>query len=297
MKSSDLPNEVTIVLGSFNRKTLIPHTIATVRDEIKSAELDAQIVVVDGGSSDGTVKWLLTQKDIITVIQHNRGTWRGRPLKRRSWGYFMNLAFRCSGSKYVCMLSDDCLVVPGAIRNGIERAERLEAEGRRIGGVAFYWRNWPEGDRYQVGLTLGDRMFVNHGLYTRAALEAVGYIDEDLYRFYHADSDLGLKMWEAGFECVDSEGSFIEHFYHTNFKLRRRNHSTQAQDWHTFINKWKGRLYKDGDSLGGAKEIAYDDPQETAARFRRTVDYFLRYQLHRVIRLGKRVYRRWRSPA
>jgi len=49
------------------------------------------------------------------------------------------------------------------------------ARGKRIGAVAFYWRTWPEQKDYWVGLTLGGRMFVNHGPYLRSALEAVGY--------------------------------------------------------------------------------------------------------------------------
>ena len=76
--------------------------------------------MVDGGSTDDSLKWLVGQKDVITIVQHNRGEWNGRPIERKSWGYFMNLAFRAASGKFICMLSDNCLVVPGAIACGLE---------------------------------------------------------------------------------------------------------------------------------------------------------------------------------
>ena len=60
----------------------------------------------------------------------------------------MNLGFKAATAPYICMLSDDCLVVPGAIRGALERFER---EGKGLGALAFYWRNWPEQDRYWSG--------------------------------------------------------------------------------------------------------------------------------------------------
>jgi glycosyltransferase involved in cell wall biosynthesis len=117
---------VSVVIGSYNRSRYLRATVDTVRHEL--ADLPHEIVVVDGGSSDGSLRWLLRQKDVITIVQHNHGEWNGKPIERSSWGYFMNLAFRAASGKYICMLSDDCLVIPGAIVNGLDVFERaLEA--------------------------------------------------------------------------------------------------------------------------------------------------------------------------
>ena len=147
----------------------------------------------------------------------------------------MNLGFRTASAPYVCMLSDDCLVVPGAIRSGIERIER---EGEDVGAAAFYWRNWPEQDRYWVGRTFGGRVFVNHGLFRRKALAAVGYADEEEFRFYHGDGDLVLRMEEAGWRCLDSPSSFVEHYSHANLRLRAANLETRDKDWTAYERRW-----------------------------------------------------------
>ena len=258
-------NGVSIVLGSFNRLRFLKLTIDSVRKELLTAPFRNEIIVVDGGSSDGTLTWLAKQKDIITIIQHNRGKWRGKKIERRSWGYFMNLGFQCAQGKYVCMLSDDCLIVPGAIVNGYRLFEQELAKANKIGAVAFYWRNWPEQKKYWVGQTFGNKIFVNHGMYLKKALEDVGYIDEDLYSFYHADGDLCLKMWQKGYTCIDSPASYVEHYSHANMKVRTGNLAAQKADFQRYGDRWLGTY---GNADRDWLEKSFVDPDRTATDFR-----------------------------
>src|SRR3972149_7030151 len=228
---------VSIVIGSYNRRKFLKSTIESVRVELRN--FAHEIIVVDGGSDDGTLEWLVKQKDILTIIQHNRGEWQGKPIERESWGYFMNLGFKAAKGKYVCMLSDDCLVVPDAIKSGVDLFERYLKRGYKVGAVAFYWRNWPKQKSYWVGLTFGNKMFVNHGLYLNSALERIGYADEDSYTFYHADGDICLRLSEKGYICIDSPNSYIEHYSHANVKVRKSNLAKQKEDWDTYTRRWR----------------------------------------------------------
>jgi GT2 family glycosyltransferase len=255
------PAVVSVVIGSYNRAQRMRDAIDSVRREISTTP--HEIIVVDGGSTDGTLEWLFAQKDVITIVQHNRGERQGEPLEPKSWGYFMNLAFRAASGKYVCMLSDDCLVVPGAIVNGLAVFEHALASGQSVGAVAFYWRNWPDQSPYWVGLTFGNKLFVNHGLYLKAALEKVDYIDATSYRFYHADGDLCLRLSEAGFACIDSPTSYIEHFSHVNEPVSAEVHRTTQRDWKTYVARWSalGKPERDW------KELDFDDPHRTAEKY------------------------------
>ena len=257
---------VSVVIGSFNRKPFLRLAVESVRPEM--VRLAGEIIVVDGGSNDGTLAWLAEQRDVITIVQHNHGTWRGRHVERRSWGYFMNLGFKVAQGKYVCMLSDDCLVVQGAIWNGVAQADGLVAEGRKLGAVAFYWRNWPEQKSYWVGRTFGGKLFVNHGLYVREALKAVDYADEDTYDFYHADGDLCLRMWQSGYECVAASDSFVEHYAGANRAVRQSNLAKQKRDWERYTARWAHLdLDRGSGAVGDWVLRDYVDAYGTAGRF------------------------------
>lgn len=260
-------SKISVVLGSYNRLKFLRLTIDSIREEIK--DLNSEIIIVDGGSDDGTLEWLVSQKDIITIVQHNRGEWLGEKIERKSWGYFMNLGFKCAQGKYVCMLSDDCLVIPGAIKEGYKLFEEKLNEGEKIGAVAFYFRDWSQQEQYHVGYTLGNNLYVNHGIYLKQALEDVDYIDEETFFFYNGDGDLCLKMWQKGYKVIDCEKSFIEHYPHANLKVRKSNYKKQRLDDSSYFKKWENVFYnKKENNVGGIKYKSYLDSFNTANKFK-----------------------------
>lgn len=257
---------VSVVLGTYNRGKLLRHALESVRDN--AGTIKHEIIVIDGGSTDGSLEWLVQQKDVITIVQHNRGEFRGKAIERRSWGYFMNLGFKVAQGKYVLMISDDCVLLPHALERGIAAFEERLGQGQKVGGAAFYFRNWPEERDYYVQRTLGGKLMVNHGLFLRDALEAVAWVDEDNYIFYKADGDLCLRLWAAGYEIVDVPGAFIEHFFDANEAVRMQNNETLEHDKKIYAARWKRlALLSTGTGNMGKVAMAYEDPEHTAERY------------------------------
>lgn len=258
--------QLSIVLGSFNRRLFLAQAVETARKS--SAALEREIIVVDGGSTDGSVKWLVKQQDIITIVQHNRVAVGGQVVRRKSWGYFMNLAFKVAQGKYVLMISDDCLVLGDAPAAAVRHAEQLTAAGRKIGGIAMYYRDWPKESDYYVQRTLGGRLMVNHGLFLRSALQDVGWADETTYAFYKADGDLNLRLWQAGYEIVDCPGAFIEHFFDPEEEQRIANSATMQKDREAYGARWRELLNEPdlGESMGRLSQ-SFADRENSVSRW------------------------------
>jgi GT2 family glycosyltransferase len=270
--------DVSVVLGTLNRMELLKPAIESVRRSL--AGLNGEIIVVDGGSSDGTRVWLCEQDDIITIIQKNRFENAGQSLRRRSWGGFMNMGFRAASAEAVAMISDDCLLLESCLKAGLERIEQARASGLNVGACAFYFRNWPEEDRYYVQRTIGGNLLVNHGIYTRAALAAAGYANEDDYVFYKADTDLSMKIWESGFVIVDSPQSICEHYIGIGEALRSGNNALIEYDRCQMRAMWPELVTDEGVSKIGKIFLDRQPGMEADAEWR------LQYERERLNQTG-----------
>ncbi len=283
--------QVSVVLGTYNRLPFLKATIASVR----AGQIDVpyEIIVVDGGSNDGTLEWLTGQRDIISIVQHNRETVDGKSRRKRSWGYFMNLGFKCAEGRYICMISDDSVVHPDTIANGLRHFDREVESSRRLGAVAFYWRSWPEEKQYRVGFTLGGKIMVNHGLFLRDALEGIGWIDEKNYDFYCADGDLALKVWHAGYEIDACKIALVEHFERVDPKMREQNLSGLDVDWNAYVERWTGIYYDPAQPVRGGWIHLEDVPVRDADHlFPKDIDVSLPVARLSLTSMMKRIGRR-----
>ena len=91
--------DISIIIPSKNRLWALPKAVASCR----SSCLQMQIIVIDDGSTDGTVEWLRTEPGITVV---NGEGW-GKP-----WG--VNTALALAAGKYLRYLDSDDWLNPGA---------------------------------------------------------------------------------------------------------------------------------------------------------------------------------------
>jgi glycosyltransferase involved in cell wall biosynthesis len=239
--STEVP-EVSVILGTLNRRRLLKLAIQSIRESKENRK--TEIIVIDGGSTDGTCDWLARQRDVLTILQPNYYIPGEAGARRRaySWGRFMNTAFRMARGKWIVMISDDIILHNSAISLGIKALE--DYPGDSIGGGAFYWRDFPREAEYHVKLLPGRNVLINHGIFLKSALEAVGYINEEEFEFYGADGDLCMRLNLLGRKTIALDHSFAEHLNHrVNFKRflteggsRKRNNS----DMVSFYKKYSG---------------------------------------------------------
>ena len=59
---------VSIVLGTYNRRRYLRQTLAQIRGELAGWDVPAEIIVVDGGSTDGTPGWLARLEQAVARL-------------------------------------------------------------------------------------------------------------------------------------------------------------------------------------------------------------------------------------
>jgi glycosyltransferase involved in cell wall biosynthesis len=247
--------KISVVLGTLNRLPYLQATIESIRRS--TCSLPIEIIVVDGGSSDGSLRWLAEQKDVITIIQHNIDVVDGKKVRKKSWGYFMNLGFKIAQGELICMISDDSVLHPDALEQGVATYRCAVAAGKNIGGIAFRWRSYPEETNYRVGYTLGGKMFVNHGFYVRDALQAVGWLEEEALKFYFADGDVCLKLADHGYEVICGEDSHVEHFEIPKQSSPNVSTALIESEWGAYLERWA--KLKDSDGVLAIGHFDYKD--------------------------------------
>jgi len=114
---------ISIVTGTYNRLPLLETMMTSVRQTLPVRKLAYEFIVVDGGSTDGTLDYLRTQPD-VSLIEHNE--------LRGAIAAFCDGAMQASG-EYVVLANDDVQFLPGALLRAFTYLESVPT----CGAVAF----------------------------------------------------------------------------------------------------------------------------------------------------------------
>lgn len=85
--------DFTIVTPSYNMLDYLKLCVASVRDQ---KDVKVEHIVVDGGSTDGTIEWLNQQNDIVSIIEKDRGMYDA-----------LNKGFKIAKGQYIGHLNCD----------------------------------------------------------------------------------------------------------------------------------------------------------------------------------------------
>jgi len=225
------PPIVSIVVPTFNRVERLRACVDAIRE---NCGCPREVIVVDGGSDDGTRDWLAAQPDLTLILEPEReGAVRA-----------FNKGFRAATAEYVMWLNDDALLTPASVAAAIETIERTDLSD--IGMVAFY-HNWHsernvldtverDGERFAICHVRG-YPYANFGLLRRSLLERVGFADERFY-FFGFDPDLSLKIQiNEGLAVIGYRRAIVRHEEHHD-ERKLGDLAAGAEDNEKLFAKW-----------------------------------------------------------
>lgn len=104
--------DVSIIIVSFNTREILRECLLSVRKETKA--LQAQIIVVDNSSTDGSVDMVRQDFPEVLLI----------PSKvNLGFGPANNLGFEAANGRYVILLNSDAFFTPGALELSIQHMD------------------------------------------------------------------------------------------------------------------------------------------------------------------------------
>lgn len=215
-----------IVILNYNLLEDLQNCIESIRET--TPETARQIIVVDNGSEDGSIRWMEAQADIrLRKNTENAGFPKG-------CNQGVELA---DPDMDIFLLNNDTIVCVNALfwlRMGLYEREDIGASGsvtNRAGNSQIVYdvgldipayqayalknnvlqENYLEEKIYLVGFAL---------LIKRTAMEKVGLLDERFTPGNYEDNDYGLRMLAAGYDNVLVRNSFLIHLGSKSFLKR-----------------------------------------------------------------------------
>lgn len=199
--------KVTVVIPNYNGLRFMNPCFEALKLQICQ---DFEVLVVDNGSTDGSVKWLKEQEIPAVFLERNTG-----------FSGAVNVGIRQAVTPYVILLNNDTEPEPdymGEMIRAIEKSRRIFSVSPKI--MQMHHRELMDdaGDMYSVlgwafqrGVGRSERKYdkarrvfsacAAAAIYRRKVFDEIGYFDE-LHFAYLEDIDVGYRARIAGYDNV-----------------------------------------------------------------------------------------------
>jgi GT2 family glycosyltransferase len=213
MVDRDRPR-LSIVILNWNTADLLSACLGSIRRHVAA---DAEVIVVDNGSHDGSVERVRREFPHVLLIplDSNHGFSRGN-----------NIALERARGEFILLLNPDTEMRPGVVEALVDHFERTPRagiagpkleypDGRHQPSVALFPTPWIEflrqtmlghflptrnraesrrDETRKVDMVTGAALCIR-----RECLEDIGPLDESLFMYYE-DTDWCRRAWDAGWE-------------------------------------------------------------------------------------------------
>lgn len=221
---------ISLVSGTYNRLPLLQAMVQSFRDNLASTTIPYEVVLVDGGSTDGTIEWAKAQTDVVLIED---GALLG------AISAFTRGAQAASG-KYVLLSNDDVTFFDGSVIPAIVHLENKMT----CGAVAFRDNRPMSGfsrEDYKTnaigGLMDGKRVnliYAQVGLFRKWLGDRLNWWmgehnEMEGAATYGGDNTLSAQIWRYGYSVDEVPPCMVEDHI-ANDELRQVNYNKGLQN-------------------------------------------------------------------
>jgi GT2 family glycosyltransferase len=210
--------EVSVIVVNWNGKHLLEGCLASLRCQ---AFRDFEVILVDNGSSDGSVTWVAARYPEVRIValEKNHGFCGGN-----------NAGIRAAQGEYVVLLNNDTEVEADWLGELFRHIRADRSIGACDSKILYFDRRdtiWSAGATYTIA---GSANFRGHGrkdaefaepaevftavacsaIYPRRVLDEIGGMDEDFFAGYE-DVDWSFRARLRGYRIVNVPASRVYH--------------------------------------------------------------------------------------
>ena len=224
--------KTTIIIPNYNGLSFMEPCFESLKEQIVS---DFKVLVVDNGSTDGSVEWLKEHRVPSIFLKENTG-----------FSGAVNTGIRAADTPYVLLLNNDTRVEPGfvaAMERAMDQSPKIFSVSSRMiqmyhpellddAGDMYSILGWA----YQRGVGRSVNLYqkscrvfsacAGAAIYRRAVFDEIGLFDE-LHFAYLEDIDVGWRAKLYGYDnvyCPDAAvyhvGSGTSGSRYNSFKVR-----------------------------------------------------------------------------
>jgi len=226
--------DLSIIFGTYNRLESLKRCLSSIYAAV-DADIDYEIVVVDGGSTDGSLEYLRGQDTTLgrlhpvsklLVEERREGAVRA-----------FNRAFEASEGRYVMALNDDVEVLGDALSSAFRILEK-----RVVGQLALAYREGKQTNAEFRTYPVHRRPYANLGMIRRDVAEKIAYIQggfwNPIYHTYAADTELSCWVWKLGYTVEPALESRCLDWCVQDGLRETNNNGRNREDSALFYSRW-----------------------------------------------------------
>ncbi len=228
--------DASLVVLTYNQLKYTQKCIASI---YKNTKLKFELIIIDNGSTDGTINYLKTIKkkhnNIKLILNHkNIGV-------AASW----NQGIKHSQADYIAILNNDIIVTPNWLRNCIQFSVEKDylfvgpafKEGKLNYDLNKFYKYFIKKNRYR------ERKKTYAGfamIFHKSIFDKVGYFSEDFQKGTYEDVDFIMRLLKNRIPFSTTGSAFVHHFKSRTQNLIRKQAGNDYEkiNRQIFIQRW-----------------------------------------------------------